>query len=80
MRGRPNDPAKARAKARAHAKRAHHCSCGQIVHGNGGKASHAAMHERNGDGWIRDMRPEGHHYISREQHRTKFPEQYTHEA
>ncbi len=49
MRGRPNDPHRARAKAQAHAKHAYFCSCGKIVRGNGGKASHAYMHERRGD-------------------------------
>lgn len=54
MRGRPNDPAKAKAKTRAHAKRAHFCDCGRFVHGNGGKSGHAWMHERRHDGhqWI----------------------------
>ena len=33
---------------RAHAKYARYCSCGKIVHGNGGKTSHQAGHERNG--------------------------------
>jgi hypothetical protein len=40
---------------RAHAKRAYYCTCGKIVHGNGGRASHFDMHERRGD---------GHHRIS----------------
>jgi hypothetical protein len=54
MRGRPNDPAKAKAKARKHAERAHFCDCGKRVFGNGGKASHAGMHGRRDDGhrWI----------------------------
>lgn len=57
MRGRPNDPAKAKAKARAHAKRGHFCDCGKVVFGNGGNASHADMHKRRGD---------GHHCITSE--------------
>lgn len=39
-----------RRRAQAHAKFAHHCTCGRIVHGNGGKAGHAYMHEQAGDG------------------------------
>lgn len=33
-----------------HARHAYYCSCGKIVHGNGGRASHADMHERREDG------------------------------
>lgn len=40
MRGRPNDPVAARAKARAHAKHSHTCPCGRVVFGNGGWSSH----------------------------------------
>ena len=50
MRGRPSDPTRARAKARAHAKRGHYCDCGRKVFGNGGKANHEGMHRRRGDG------------------------------
>lgn len=39
-----------------HAKHAHFCSCGRVVHGNGGKTSHRAMHERAGDGHRRVTR------------------------
>lgn len=43
-----------RRRAQAHARRAHHCSCGRIVHGNGARAAHKAMHVRRGDGhrWL----------------------------
>lgn len=40
MRGRPNDPVRAKAKASAHAKHSHTCPCGRVVFGNGGWASH----------------------------------------
>lgn len=41
MRGRPNDPVRAKAKARAHAHHWHDCqACGGGAHGNGGWASH----------------------------------------
>lgn len=63
MRGRPNNPAKAKAKARAHAKRAHFCSCGKRVFGNGGKAGHEDMHARKRD---------GERWISFEEWKTKF--------
>ena len=41
-------------RAKAHAKRGHRCSCGQIVHGNGAKHQHKAMHLRadDGHGWV----------------------------
>ena len=39
----------------AHARMAWHCTCGKIVHGNGGRANHKAMHLRRGD---------GHHFIT----------------
>lgn len=39
-----------RSRAQAHAKHAHFCSCGRVVHGNGAKAAHRAMHARAGDG------------------------------
>jgi len=55
MRGRPNDPVRAKAKARAHAKRAYFCSCGVTVHGNGARFSHANMHAR---------RQDAHHWVS----------------
>ena len=53
MRGRANNPVVQKAKARAHAKREHYCSCGKVVWGNGGKSSHAAMHARRHDGFHR---------------------------
>ena len=37
------------AMRRAHAGRKFWCTCGAIVRGNGGCASHRAMHERNGE-------------------------------
>lgn len=37
------------AMARAHTRYKHYCSCGKVVHGNGGKANHTAMHRRRGD-------------------------------
>lgn len=73
MRGRANDPVVRRAKARRHAERAHYCSCGKVVWGNGGKSSHAAMHARKGDGYVRGVRPDGHGYISRDAFHQKFP-------
>jgi hypothetical protein len=36
--------------ARAHAKRASYCTCGKVVHGNGGEHMHREMHKRKGDG------------------------------
>jgi hypothetical protein len=36
--------------ARAHAKRASYCTCGKVVHGNGGSHMHRAMHKRKDDG------------------------------
>lgn len=65
MRGRPKDPVRARAKATAHARRAHYCTCGVIVHGNGGKSSHAAKHARDGT---------SNHFVSRDQYLVMFPE------
>lgn len=35
---------------RAHTKHKTYCSCGKVVCGNGGRASHRDMHERKGDG------------------------------
>jgi hypothetical protein len=35
--------------AKAHAKRAWYCTCGKIVHGNGGEHMHREMHARKGD-------------------------------
>lgn len=42
---------------RAHTKHKDYCTCGKIVRGNGGRASHREMHRRKGD---------GHHTITRE--------------
>jgi hypothetical protein len=41
-------------RAKRHARIPHYCSCGKIVHGNGGKAAHKAMHVRAKDGhrWL----------------------------
>lgn len=49
------DESRRLAMRRAHARRANYCTCGQTVHGNGGKAAHKAMHVRKND---------GHHYMS----------------
>ena len=38
-----------RQRASAHARHGHYCSCGKVVFGNGGKASHEAMHVRRRD-------------------------------
>lgn len=48
--GRRDDPAYRRMRASKHAQRGLFCSCGKRPRGNGGKASHAAMHERRADG------------------------------
>ena len=37
-------------------RHAYFCSCGKVVHGNGGRAGHAYMHEQ---------RKDGHHEVSR---------------
>ena len=39
-----------RRMASAHANHEFYCTCGKIVRGNGGRAGHAWMHERRGDG------------------------------
>ena len=75
MRGRANSEVVRLAKARKHAKRSYFCSCGKIVHGNGGKASHAAMHERKGE-WRQRGGETGFTWISADTHRAKFPEQW----
>ena len=43
--------------AGAHANRAYFCSCGKVVHGNGGRSNHREMHERRSD---------GHRFVTRE--------------
>ena len=40
-----------------HAKRAHYCTCGKVVHGNGAEYMHEEMHRRRGE-W----RTEGGHF------------------
>ena len=39
-----------KAAAQGHARRAHYCSCGYIIHGNGAKAAHHGKHVRASDG------------------------------
>lgn len=53
--------ADARARAQAHANRAHYCKCGRVVHGNGAKAMHFYV---RGDQYA--GRREGHELIGRE--------------
>ncbi len=55
--------ARRRQMVRAHARYAAYCSCGRVVHGNGGKAIHRLMHERNGD---------GHHALIRDEWIKRF--------
>lgn len=75
MRGRANDPVVRRAKASRHATRAHHCSCGKIAFGNGGWASHVAMHERRGEWRERgDTTSARFTLLTADQYRAKFPE------
>lgn len=49
---------------RAHANHEAYCSCGRIVHGNGGKWNHRDMHERASD---------GHRYVTSTYYRVLFP-------
>lgn len=51
-------------RAQAHAKHGFFCSCGRIVHGNGGKAQHAYMHEQASD---------GHRWMMRSAWLARFP-------
>lgn len=44
------DESRRLAMRRAHARHAHYCTCGFVAHGNGGIASHRAMHARKRDG------------------------------
>lgn len=60
-------------RARAHANRAYFCTCGAIVHGNGGKAGHAWMHENAPQG--RGL-GDGHHYVNRERYHQIWPDHY----
>jgi Ni/Co efflux regulator RcnB len=60
------------AMRRAHARRAYYCTCGKVVHGNGGENSHRQMHVRRGD-WKRDftgsvVNEHGHTYVVREEY------------
>jgi hypothetical protein len=52
-------------RAQAHAKHASHCSCGKIVHGNGARYQHRAMHERAED---------EHRYVRRDYYFELFPD------
>lgn len=54
------DETRRKAMRRAHARRANYCTCGKIVHGNGGKHAHRAMHERKGE-WRTEG---GHRYMT----------------
>lgn len=55
-------------KARAHARIAYWCTCGKVVHGNGGKWSHAQKHRRreslNPPGWMGE-KIKTDHYVTR---------------
>ena len=44
------DESRRKAIRAAHTKHIDHCSCGEVACGNGGRASHRAMHERRQDG------------------------------
>lgn len=57
------DPSRRLAMRRAHTKHKDYCTCGKVVCGNGGKASHREMHERKGD---------GHHPITEDAWRAMF--------
>lgn len=58
-----------RARAAGHAKRAYYCTCGKVVHGNGARFQHGAMHNRqaamNPAAWLGQpiVVP---HYVTRE--------------
>lgn len=56
------------ARSKAHAKHAHFCICGKVVHGNGGKAMHFYV---DGDRY-KGRRP-GHAEIGREEFFRRFP-------
>lgn len=51
------DESRRLAMRRAHVLHKTYCTCGKVVCGNGGRASHRAMHER---------RKDGHHGITRD--------------
>lgn len=55
----------ARERARRHANRGYLCSCGKIVHGNGARYQHRAMHDRAED---------EHRYVRAEYYRELFPD------
>lgn len=55
-------------RAQAHAKHGFFCTCGRIVHGNGGKAQHKYMHEQAGD---------GHRYMTSAGFQARFPGVYS---
>lgn len=44
------DESRRLAMRRAHVKYRYYCTCGRVVCGNGGRASHRTMHVRAGDG------------------------------
>lgn len=52
-------------RAKAHANHGYFCTCGRIVHGNGGRANHRDMHKRNDD---------GHRFTTREGYDILFPD------
>lgn len=52
-------------RAKAHAKYSARCSCGAIVHGNGARYQHRAMHQRADD---------GHRYVTIARYRELFPD------
>ena len=53
------DESRRLAMRRAHTKHKYYCTCGMVVGGNGAVASHAAKHERLGD---------GHRYITQDEY------------
>jgi len=53
-----------------------YCTCGNVVHGNGGKNSHRAMHKRRNDWQPSAILREsvgGHGFICRERFDALFP-------
>ncbi len=59
------DESRRLAMRRAHTKHADYCTCGRVVRGNGGRASHRHMHHVDGD---------GHHGVTADVWRRMFPE------